>query len=387
MARLSQWLCLFAVLFTIVRKIEGKINVTLTTLDSAVSKGAVCLDGSAPGYYYDKGHGEGVDKWVVFIEGGGWCMNAQHCKYRGPTRLGSSKYMYPVIGMGDMMSNTPDENPEFYNWHRVHVAYCDGSSFTSDVDGVDPVTNLTYRGVRIFDALMEDFQAKGMKNAKNAIFAGSSAGGVAVMLHCDYFRALFPNTTRVKCLADSSYFINDEKLEGDKLFQSSFDYLVDTMGSAKWLPKECTSKMKASLCFFPQYSLQYVKTPIFLTMSAFDQIQLKYGLTFPITSCITFNNCTLNEMKIAQELRMDFLSLLPKGNSNSIAIWVTNCVGHEFTYNSWYGPKKLRVIGNKTYAEVFVDWYFDRNTSPIRAITKSEKPLNCSTFEANPRQP
>nr|GMD52275.1 pectin acetylesterase 8-like [Ipomoea batatas] len=138
----------------------------------------------------------------------GW-EEGQHCKYRGPSRLGSSEYMYPVIGMGDMMSNTPDENPEFYNWHRVHVAYCDGSSFTSDVDGVDPVTNLTYRGARIFDALMEDFQAKGMKNAKNAIFAGSSAGGVAVMLHCDYFRALFPNTTRVKCLADSSYFINE----------------------------------------------------------------------------------------------------------------------------------------------------------------------------------
>nr|GMD50127.1 pectin acetylesterase 8-like [Ipomoea batatas] len=134
-------------------------------------------------------------------------MNAQHCKYRGPSRLGSSEYMYPVIGMGDMMSNTPDENPEFYNWHRVHVAYCDGSSFTSDVDGVDPVTNLTYRGARIFYALMEDFQAKGMKNAKN------------------------------------------------------------------------------------------------------------------------------------------------------------------------------------TYAEVFADWYFDRNTSPIRVIPKSEKPLNCSTFEANPRQP
>lgn len=29
--------------------------------------------------------------------------------------------------------------PDFYNWNRVAIRYCDGSSFTGDVEKVDPV--------------------------------------------------------------------------------------------------------------------------------------------------------------------------------------------------------------------------------------------------------
>lgn len=29
---------------------------------------------------------------------------------------------------------------DFYNWHKVYVYYCDGSSFMSDIKHVDPVS-------------------------------------------------------------------------------------------------------------------------------------------------------------------------------------------------------------------------------------------------------
>lgn len=29
---------------------------------------------------------------------------------------------------------------DFYNWNRVKVRYCDGSSFTGDVEAVNPVS-------------------------------------------------------------------------------------------------------------------------------------------------------------------------------------------------------------------------------------------------------
>lgn len=32
--------------------------------------------------------------------------------------------------------------PDFYNWNRVKVRYCDGSSFTGDVAAVNPVCML-----------------------------------------------------------------------------------------------------------------------------------------------------------------------------------------------------------------------------------------------------
>ena len=39
----------------------------------ATSSGAVCLDGSSPVYYFRPGSGNGSTKFILFLEGGGWC--------------------------------------------------------------------------------------------------------------------------------------------------------------------------------------------------------------------------------------------------------------------------------------------------------------------------
>nr|GFD22223.1 pectin acetylesterase 8-like [Tanacetum cinerariifolium] len=49
-------------------KIECSDNVEMTFIQSAIAKGAVCLDGSPPAYQFDKGFGEGVDKWLIHIQ-------------------------------------------------------------------------------------------------------------------------------------------------------------------------------------------------------------------------------------------------------------------------------------------------------------------------------
>jgi hypothetical protein len=81
---------------------------------------------------------------------------------------------------------------DFYNWNRVKVRYCDGSSFTGDVAAVESVcsglvdfmfvyvldieidlmfaiqsTNLHYRGARVWNAIIEDLLEKGMSKAQN----------------------------------------------------------------------------------------------------------------------------------------------------------------------------------------------------------------------------
>ncbi|XP_070038367.1 pectin acetylesterase 11-like isoform X2 [Nicotiana tabacum] len=69
-------------------------------------------------------------------------------------------------------------------------------------------TKLYYRGARIFRAIMNDLSRKGMQTAENAILRGTSAGGLATILNCDKFKSLLPNDVRVKCVADSGFFIN-----------------------------------------------------------------------------------------------------------------------------------------------------------------------------------
>ncbi|XP_076948926.1 pectin acetylesterase 8-like [Bidens hawaiensis] len=250
-------------------------DVGLTFLNSAVAKGAVCLDGSAPAYHFDKGFGAGVNNWLVFFEGGGWCNNATTCLERKDTRLGSSKRMLTTETFSGMFHNKPKYNLDFYDWNRIKVRYCDGSSFTGDVEAVDPKTNLHFRGARIFRAVIEDLLAKGMKNAKNAMLAGCSAGGLTSILQCDNFRSLLPATTNVKCLADAGFFINGKTILGTSHIEGFYADVVRTHGSAKVLSPACLAKMSPGLCFFPQNMVQYIKTPIFLINAAYDSWQVK----------------------------------------------------------------------------------------------------------------
>ncbi|XP_060200758.1 pectin acetylesterase 8-like [Lycium barbarum] len=126
-----------------------------------------------------------------------------------------------------LVKDAVSKGADFYNWHRIMIKYCDGSSFTGDVQSVDKATNQHYRGARIFQTIMEELLAKGMKNAKNAILSGNSAGGLAAMIHCDRFRSLLPSTPRVKCLSDGGYFLLDNDGKRGKVLESTFAAVVN----------------------------------------------------------------------------------------------------------------------------------------------------------------
>lgn len=47
-----------------------------------------------------------------------------------------------------------------------------------------------------------------MHTLLQALLSGCSAGGLASILHCDEFAALFPRNTKVKCLSDAGLFMD-----------------------------------------------------------------------------------------------------------------------------------------------------------------------------------
>ena len=96
-------------------------------------QGAVCLDGSPPGYYIRPGYGNGTDKWIIHLEGGGWCKNESDCYERSKTDLGSSKNWLPSMALNGFLSDNSTVNPDFYNWNIIRVMYCDGGSFAGNV--------------------------------------------------------------------------------------------------------------------------------------------------------------------------------------------------------------------------------------------------------------
>ena len=67
------------------------------------------------------------------------------------------------------------------------------------------------------------------------------------------------------------FFIDEQDITGFYHIRSYFNEVVTLQGSAKNLPLDCTSTMYSIQCFFPQYLLPYINTPIFVLNAAFDQ--------------------------------------------------------------------------------------------------------------------
>ncbi|KAL0392375.1 UNVERIFIED_CONTAM: Pectin acetylesterase 11 [Sesamum radiatum] len=204
-------------------QVHGSDWTSITFLPSAISKGAVCLDGSPPAYYFRKGSGDGIDNWVIFLEGGGWCASNKGCLERTNISTGSTKLKEKRHYFKDILSSNHTINPDFYNWNRVYVGYCDGSSYTGDVE--------------------------------EAILSGGSAGAWGAIVHCDGFRKLIPKASRVKCISDSGFFVHAKNLYGAKKREEYFADLI------------------AYHCLFPENIVKDIKTPIFFLESAFDYYQ------------------------------------------------------------------------------------------------------------------
>ncbi|XP_021855902.2 pectin acetylesterase 8 isoform X3 [Spinacia oleracea] len=368
--RMSQQWMKFLILMGVLMKTEG-LYVGITKLRSAVARGAVCLDGSPPAYHLHRGHGTGINNWLVHIEGGGWCNNVTTCLERKYTHLGSSWKMDKQLAFSGILGNNPMFNPDFYNWNRVKIRYCDGASFTGNMEAVDTITKLHFRGARIWHAVIEDLLLKGMRKAKNAILSGCSAGGLTSILHCDSFRALLPIGTKVKCLSDAGYFINVKDVSGASHVASYFNQIVKLHGSARSLPASCTRNLRPDLCFFPQYMAKKIRTPLFILNAAYDSWQMK-NILAPAAAdprgvwsdCkIDIKNCSTNQLTVMQDFRSEFLTALSKlGKSPSRGLFINSCYAHcqTETQETWFSHDSPSLHKTRI-AKAVGDWFYKQH--------------------------
>ncbi|CAH9079415.1 unnamed protein product, partial [Cuscuta epithymum] len=116
-------------------------------------------------------------------------------------------------------------------------------------------------------------------------------------------------------------------------------------------------------------------------MSAFDTVQITW--TFPrdnsITPCLTSHNCSNEIIKTLQDLRLEFLSVLPKqkGTISSRGILITSPKLHEQLSNDAWNSDMVVDGSNETISKLFGDWYFDRRS--VQVVDKYPCPYNCSS--------
>lgn len=345
--------------------------VPLTILRNARLIGAYCLDGSKAGYHFQKGSGSGAHNWVLHIEGGGWCNTKASCRYRKRTPLGSAKYMEQQVQFSGILSRDPSQNPDFYNWNKVKIRYCDGASFAGHRESeFNNGTKLFFRGQLIWRAIMDELFSMGLSKAKEALLSGCSAGGLATLIHCDDFREILPKEANVKCLSDAGFFLDEKDVAGNNTIESFYHDVVNLQGVAGSLDKDCVAKNEPSKCFFPQQIIKSIKTPIFLVNPAYDFWQIR-NILVPDTSdphgswfrcTLNIHACSPSQIEVLQGFRNSLLRAVSEFQERKDGgMFINSCFIHCQTWmgETWHAPNSPR-INNKTIAESVGDWFFNR---------------------------
>jgi hypothetical protein len=328
--------------------------------DAAKSKGAVCLDGSPAAYYLRaplKASAPRSTKWVIFMEGGGWCGSDGNCADRALTDLGSSK-AYPSTIANAEGTGLYDQ---FDTFNIVYAKYCDGSSFTGDVWA--PVSTgkstIYYRGRRILDALFDELLAThGLNAATELLFSGCSAGALTTYVHADYVSARMktsaPAATTV-ALADAMFSLHHDDVNHNSAnyYTRQFTWGYTAWNSSASINQVCRAahSNESWVCFHGAVAAQFVQTPLFIANSKYDTWQARGVLSLNITECKgvvesdgTVQLCTNTSAdSIAEENfwvqygddMVTALSLVPKHHS----AFLTNCPTHCQTGGSdWRHP-------------------------------------------------
>ena len=341
---------------------EGVYELHLFPNSSA--NGAVCLDGSLPGFYLRNGTSLEKSKWIIFFQGGAWCHDEDSCYQRSYTALGSSTclsdYLEAEVSEG-LLSSQVKHNPEFFNWSSVFVPYCDGASFTGDRE--KPLefndTLLYFRGRRILDALLDELLQRGMDKASDIILSGTSAGALSAMVHSDYIRSRVRRSSNasVRVLADAGFFLDEPSFDGSEAMRYIFRQTYTLHNSSAGLNHKCLQAQKRKKkyrCFFPQYSLPFVTTPVFLVNSLYDSWQI--GSLSNISCICDFDTCSSAEKSFIEKFRKKTLRALRSVfDSKETAVFADACLVHsQCPINDFWTKVE---VGNVTIAQAFVNWY------------------------------
>lgn len=216
------------------------------------------------------------------------CYDEEDCWGRSNTGLGSSAKWAKTSSMGGVMSDDCTSNPDFCNFNRVHMVYCDGNSFSGNRDapvvvkGMDGKEKPIYfRGRRIIDAILATLVSDhGLADANNVLLTGCSAGGLATYLHTDYVHTqlttLAPKMAKFKASAISGFFLLHNTVENKPVYPNEMANIFKLANSTHGVNAACIAATPVAdqwKCNFAQEAYKYTTSPTFPLNSALDSWQ------------------------------------------------------------------------------------------------------------------
>ena len=365
-----------------------RAEMKLITLPDAVTKmGARCLDGSPAAYYFrPASKPESMDKWVLFIQGGGWCYEEQDCLSRSATALGSSAAMPKTLSLGGILSEDPNVNSDFHSWNHVVFGYCDGASFSGAAD--EPIvvnnTKVYFRGLYNLKAIMQDLlDNHGLNKATQVLLSGDSAGGLATFIHADQIGEMLPNTVqRYKAAPFSGLFLRHDNVLGEPVYENQLRYVFMMQNCSVGVDPHCLlakSPMYMHLCMFGEETIKSTQTPIFVMNSIYDAWCARCIMTAepvdPSSSqngncsavpgwddCISHQTCTKEQWDMFNtKWGDDFRDVITKSDAfknRGNGVFAYSCYYHVAEVTGYWNQISVNGV---TMRQALTNWYFSNN--------------------------
>ena len=348
---------------------------------------ARCLDGSPPGYYIRRSASASSTQWKLHIQGGGWCTSAADCLSRSQGILGSSQSWGPSLaafwapegaGFYGLMAPNNETNAfnPFGDFNFVWVAYCDGSSLTSDADlpVVHNGTQLYMRGRAILDAILAELEATAgfLTASTEVIVSGTSAGGLATYLHASYIASRLPAGAKVVACPDAGFFFDHESYNKPGI-HAWLDSISGAISPSLW-NATLRGPLAACLvappggvrarCFLPEGGFAFQTVPFFIVNSLFDPANL--GIVYGL-NCNLFSSCTPAELAAVQAYAVDLkAAIVAAAVPSRDSYFLTACYQHEESCRArdWWGI----TIDQQNMNATFTHFYYNGVGAASRRI-------------------
>ncbi|CAI5478670.1 unnamed protein product [Closterium sp. Yama58-4] len=152
-----------------------------------------------------------------------------------------------------------------------------------------------YMGHWNLQASLQDLLVKrGMSQGTDALVGGCSAGAVAVSMVCDPIAAwLARYRMRTKCFMDAGVFPDVVDYYGQRSLRRKVQRMagaqnINRAGISYSCKQSLGSSKEAWKCFFPEYNLNFVRTPMFLVNSLLDYKAVAVALALALLAAKFF---------------------------------------------------------------------------------------------------
>ncbi|CAI5963595.1 unnamed protein product [Closterium sp. NIES-65] len=158
---------------------------------------------------------------------------------------------------------------------------------------------------------------RGMSQGTDALVGGCSAGAVAVSMVCDPIAAwLARYRIRTKCFMDAGVFPDVVDYYGQRSLRRKVQRMaaaqnINRAGISYSCKQSLSSSKEAWKCFFPEYNLNFVRTPMFLVNSLLDYKAVAIALaprskthSNPLLRCMRsprFSSCSALQLRLLRD--------------------------------------------------------------------------------------